>query len=176
MVLQVGNNSYSNIGRMFGQLNAPEAYDARKAAVAPVGEDGAEAVDRVSLSPLAPRPLPARLLEEAVDAGRTLASGGKIRPEKVERMREDRIFAAVSALAAIGLDDVQGLPKISWPGGLPAPSGEEMEAARRRLAQRLAGVEQAEDPAAAQRERAELWRKAVKWNLAGLTIGNAAPA
>ena len=173
MVLQVGNNSFSNIGRMFGQLSASEAYGGRKAASIGAGDDEAAPIDRVSLSSQAPRPLPARLLEEAVDAGRSLAAAGRMRPEKMERLREDRILAAVSVLAAIGLDDMHGLPRISWPGGLPAPTGEEMETARRRLAQRLTEVELAADPAAAQRDRAELWRRSAKLDLSSLNVGGA---
>jgi hypothetical protein len=167
MSVQVGSNGFSNIGRMFGRLNAPGLYGMQKSAAAGVIDDGAESVDRVSLSSQAPKPLPARLLEDALIVGNELANGGRLPLEKVEQLREDRVFAAVSALAAMGAGDAVEARALdfAWPGGLPAPTSEEMEAARRRLAQRLQNLELAGDPGAAQSGRAELWRKVAKRDL-----------
>ncbi len=156
---QINNNSFTNIGRMFARRNVPEVYGFAKAAATADPEAIQEQVDRVSLSPLAPRPLPARLLEEAMDTGRLMNDGKKLPADRVERIREDRVFAAVSALAAIGeTGEETGSPR-SWPVGLPAPTSEEMEVARRRLAQRLRGVDQAEDPTGVQMGRVELLQR-----------------
>ncbi len=164
---QINNNSFSNIGRMFARRNVPEAYGFAKAAGTADLEAAPEQIDRVSLSPLAPRPLPARLLEEALDSGRTLGQGKKLSADRVEKLREDRVFAAVSALALVGeTGEETGMTK-AWPAGLPAPTPEEMDAARRRLAQRPRQVDEAEDPEAVRTGRLELLRRIGRRNFGG---------
>ncbi|MDR1535526.1 MAG: hypothetical protein LBU64_10600 [Planctomycetota bacterium] len=167
MSVQIGGGVFSNIGRMFGRLNAPEVYGNGKSREIEPESATAGGIDQVNLSSLAPKPLSARLLEEAVAAGREL-NRGRVSPGNGERLREDRVFAAVSTLAALGFDEIKG-SELSWPGGIPVPTREELEAARRRLAQRLDSPEQAENREAAGRIREELWRK-----VAGLDLSETA--
>lgn len=153
MSAQIGNHNFTNIGRMFARQNVPAVYGQQKAAVTADDEAVSGAVDQVSLSPFAPRPYAAKFFEDAVRVGRSIGNDGRLSPGTSERLREDRVFAAVSALAIVGEDGTGGR---SWPGGIPTPTPEELEAARRRLAQRLDNPAEAEDPAAAQRDRLSL--------------------
>jgi hypothetical protein len=109
-------------------------------------------MDSVTLSSRAPRPLTAGFLEQAMATGRDLGAGGGISSESEMRLREDRIFAAVSALAMFGYtgDETEA---IIWPGGVPAPTGEELEVARRRLAQRPQQLDEADNPTEVQNDR-----------------------
>lgn len=159
MSAQINNNAFANIGRMFARQNVPALYGGQRSAGLAKADAASEPVDKVSLSALAPRPLSARFLEDAAETGRVLGEGGKLSADRMERLREDRVFSAMTVLAAVG-EDGSGMeiPR-AWPGGLPAPTSEEMEAARRRLAQRLHGVELADNPAGVQETRLELLRK-----------------
>ncbi|MCL2001204.1 MAG: hypothetical protein FWG74_07195 [Planctomycetes bacterium] len=163
---QVNNNIFSNLGRMFAKRNVPEAYSLTKAAGTADPESPSGQIDQVSLSPFAPRPLPARLFEEALDSGRLMGQGKKLPDGLQKRIREDRIFAAVSALAAIGETGEETGMTRAWPAGLPVPTPEEMEMARRRLTQRFWQLDQAEAPAAAQQQRVELLNRIGQRNFA----------
>ena len=167
MSAHVNNNSFGNIGRMFARQNMPILYDAKKTAETASADATAETVDNVSLSPQAPRPLSAKLVEEAVDSARVVGGGGKLSSDKVENLRQDRILQAVFALAAMdGGGDAASLPR-SWPAGLPAPTREEMEIARRRLTQRLHSVDTADNPESTQQARLDLLRKIGKRDFSG---------
>ncbi len=121
------------IGRMFARHNVPALYAKQKAAPPEEPQVEDKRVDQVSLSPQAPKPLAGNLIREAFAAADALASGGGVSEEETTRLREDRVFAAVSALALLGYDRGE---QAFWPGGIPAPTKAELEAARRRLAQR----------------------------------------
>lgn len=158
MSAQVNNNNFTNIGRMFARQNVPGVYGRQKIASEAGAEVPPEQVDRVSLSPFAPRPLNASLVRDAFAAAKTMETGGRLSQAQGERLREDRIFAAVAALATLGGDDVEPMRR-NWPGGLPVPSSEELEVARRRLAQRLDQVDEVEDGAVVQEERVGLLQR-----------------
>lgn len=160
MSTQVHNYSFSNIGRMFARQNVPSVYGLQKNASGAEAEETAGVVDSVSLSPYAPKPLAADLFRDAVAAGRDISSGGGLSGDQLARLREDRVFTAVSALSLLG-DDGEGatVPR-DWPGGIPAPTAEELEAARRRLAQRLRFDDSSDRSVdALQRERIALLEK-----------------
>ncbi len=155
MAVTVAPYAFGNVGRMYARQNVPALYNRQKTVPGAGADDAPQSVDKVTLSANAPRPLTADYLEQAMSAGQTLAAGGEPSAETTERLREDRIFAAVSALAMMGHSGEKGEP-VSWPGGLPAPSAEELEVARRRLAQRPQRLEDAADPAAVQHGRLTL--------------------
>jgi hypothetical protein len=168
MSARVGDKNFSNIGSMFARLNMPEIYGkAKPGTTAPVPvPDGNGSVDQVKLSPQVPKPLPARLFEEAAGTGRELSRGERLTTKTMARLREDRVFAAVSALSAMVENgtEILNLDELDWPGGVPVPTREEMEMARRRLAQRLKDIDAAGNPDAARREREELWFRVAKKN------------
>ncbi len=154
MSAQIQHYGNGSIGRMFARQNVPSVYGKQKQnAEAPAAEEDGALVDRVSLSPDAPKPLDAAFMEDAFRAGETIASGGALSGEDSERLRMDRVFAAVSALSLLGKD---GEGAVSWPGGFPVPSQAELEAARRRLAQRPQNTEQAANPSHVQAARQEI--------------------
>lgn len=158
----VNNSNYGSIGRMFARQSAPVAYGAQKGARSAQADVVEGQVDMVSLSPLAPRPLSASFLEDALDTAKTLDEGGRLSADRMTKLREDRVFTAMAALAAVGEDDADAVLPRNWPAGLPAPTRDEMEAARRRLAQRLRNVDQAADPEQLQQSRLDLMRKVGK--------------
>jgi len=131
------------IGRLTGNQEARQQYKPRsgvgQAEPLPV-TDG----DVVDLSSNAPQPLPARLVEEARAAADRILQGEPLSSAQEERLREDRVFAAVVALQTFA-----GQPegKIAWPGGLPVPTRAEMEEALRRVHQRIIDPETARIPA-----------------------------
>lgn len=165
----VHDYSFSNIGRMFARQNVPSIYGAHKGAAAVQAEEAGGVTDSVSLSPFAPKPLDAVLLRDALTAGKNLSSGGKLPEEEMERLREDRVFAAVSALALMGDDGETGTVPREWPGGIPAPTQGEMEEARRRLSQRVQNAEAAENVEQLQQDRLTLLEKLGKRSFAPLT-------
>ena len=158
------NNNYGNIRRMFARQNVGSVYGAQKSASGLKADEEAAQVDKVSLSAFAPRPLNADFLEDAMAAGKTLQDGGKLSAADQDRLREDRVFAAVTALALLGYDEETGTAR-SWPGGLPSPSAAELEEARRRLAQRPRDTEAAQDYKQVQRDRLDLMQKVGKKDL-----------
>lgn len=171
MTVQVASHNFSAIGRMFARQNVPAVYGRQKAAGSVDMESGAQAVDSVDLSSFAPKPLSGEMFSDAMDTGRVINGGGRLSTDRMEKLREDRIFSAVSALAAMGLEgENEGLPA-SWPAGLPAPTKEEMEEARRRLAQRLQHDEMGADTADLQRERATLLDKVRKSDFSAFSSG-----
>lgn len=154
MALQVSGNNAGVIGRMFARQNVNEIYGRQKGVTETLDEKSADRLDRVDLSPLAPKPLDASLVEDASGAAAKLTSGKKLTSGEEDALREDRVFATVTTLMALGVDDESRLP--GWPVGLPTPSREEMETAYRRISQRLKNVEGAVNPDVAQRGRSEL--------------------
>lgn len=162
MSAQIGNHAFGTIGRMFARQNVPTVYARQRSAGDAAGVEASDStMDSVSLSAFAPKPLDAADLESAMEYSGYLSGGGKgmAAAPAEERLREDRIFAAVSALAAMGVngEDLE-LPD-RWPGGIPVPTREELEVARRRLSQRLQNVDQASDPEKVQLDRTELVEK-----------------
>lgn len=153
MALQVTGGNAGVIGRMFAKRNVQEIYSKQKGAAGETDERMIEAVDTVDLSPFAPKPLAASLFESASGTAAKLTSGASLSPGEVSTLREDRVYAAVAALIAMGTDSESRLP--GWPGGLPTPSRYELETAYRRLSQRLENVEATNDPEATQRGRME---------------------
>lgn len=159
MSLQVSGGDAGVIGRMFARRNIQDLYTRKRPAVEAAEEMGAAPVDRVDLSPQAPRPLSASYVESAAGTAQKLAGRGKLTSDETQSLREDRVFAAISTLIAVGADPDGGAGLKGWPGGIPAPTGAEMEAAYRRLAQRLDRVDDASDPETAKRGRSAVLEK-----------------
>lgn len=172
MSVQVHNNFHGGIGRMFARQNVSALYEGAKSREAAAPEAGAGILDKVSLSGQVPRPFEARFLEEAADAGRRMGRGGALSGDELARLREDRVFGAMSVLAAIGDDGSPESLKRSWPGGLPTPTREELEAARRRLAQRLDGLDGTDDSARVQDTRLRLLERIGRRDLGEIAMGD----
>lgn len=173
MAIQVNGSNPGVIGRMFARQNVTEVYGRQKTAVAEAEEGSAATVDKVDLSPLVPKPLSAAYVEDAYATAEKLGQGGKLAANEAEALREDRVYAALTALMALGGDsDAQ---QLKWPGGLPAPTREEMQAAYRRLSQRLDKLDEAGDPEQAQLSRIKTLEGMRKTDMGELadTIGNA---
>jgi len=100
-------------------------------------------VDVVELSEAAPRPVDVDFLRDADLVAGKLAGAGDLTGREKTRMREDRVFAAMSALLLVGAYE-SGYPA-KWPGGLPTPSPEEVQEAYRRLSQRLMRLDSVRD-------------------------------
>lgn len=168
--MAAGVNYYTNgnIGRMFARQNVPSVYGRQKAAGSAELQEEIKRVDQVSFSAQAPKPLTADFIQDALDAGDAIASGKSLSEEDATRLRLDRVFAAVSALALLGYDGEQ---PAEWPGGLPAPTREELEAARRRLAQRPQNLEELSEPELVQNRRIELMEKITRRDLGQATLG-----
>ena len=159
MPVQIDNSNFSGVGRMFARNNVTALYDRQKGADNPV-EDALQGVDRLELSQWAPRPLGSSLFTDSLKTAQSLTNGSTLSEQDMGRLREDKVFSAVTALAAMGMEDADRLPR-AWPGGLPAPSSAELAEARRRLAQRLrmdTATEAASEPAL-QQQRRELYDK-----------------
>lgn len=170
MAVQVGNYAFTNVGRMYARQNVPSVYNRQQTAGKAAAEESVQSMDQVTLSAQAPRPLTGDFLEQAMAAGRALGSGGELSEESEERLREDRIFTAVTALAMMGYSG-EDAAYANWPGGIPAPSREELEVARRRLAQRPQQLQDASNPTEVQNERLTLLERLGKRDvsvLAGL--------
>jgi hypothetical protein len=166
MSVQINNQNFTSLGRMFAKQNVPAVYGRQQFAGADEPERAIERVDQVSLSGMAPKPLTASLFQEAVDTGRMLSSGEPLPEGRMDRLREDRVLSAMSALALLGEDGENGLT-FSWPGGLPSPTREEMSTARKRLSQRLEFDEAAGDPDEIQYDRMELLKRLRESDKAG---------
>lgn len=134
----------SLIGRLFGHLALPQLYSQPEGQSAKEKTGVARAIDRVELSTAAPQPLEAKLFEEAQTLARKLANGDSLTAAEQTRLREDRVFAAMVALTALGTEETA--PFFRWPGGLPAPTKDELAAAYRRIRQRPRNLEDVRDP------------------------------
>lgn len=156
MAMQVGERLGVNLGLMYARQSAPTAYTRRQtdSTTQRAGAgNGSEGVDSVVLSRNVPRPISAADFVEALETGQSLADDESLSSGQKSKMREDRVFAALVALTLVG-EDASG-----WPGGLPQPTREEVAEARRRLSQRLDGLESVEDAESARQGRVELLRR-----------------
>ena len=168
MSLEVNNGNAGVIGRMFARQNVQGLYGKQKTAVDAVDEKNPAAVDRVDLSPFAPKPLAASMVELAAETAQKLNTTGRLTSDETEALREDRVYAAIATLIASGVNSRAGSTLKGWPGGIPAPTSAEIEAAYRRLSQRLDRVEDAENPDSAQRTRTSVLEKARNINFGEL--------
>lgn len=173
MAFEVANNAFGNIGRMFARQNVSAVYGRQKSSAQAEDEEAVAGVDRVTLSSSAPQPLSADLLEDAMSTAKTVGEGGKLSKDSEQRLREDRVFRAVSTLAMIYKDETQ-LGNRGWPGGLPQPTAEELEAAKKRLSQRLRNLDTAADPEQAQNDRMALFDRIRNRNVGDVSAANSA--
>jgi hypothetical protein len=104
--------------------------------------------------PAAPKPIDATWLEFAREAAVDLVSAEEVPVMALERLRTDRAFAAVVALAALRLDPQAAARH--WPAGIEPPEVEELSTALRRLDVSLSGLERAENPVQLRRFRTSL--------------------
>ncbi len=153
MALQVNGGNPGMIGRMFARQNVTDLYSRQKSVDSAKNEKTNQAMDRVDLSPFAPKPLEASVVEDSGLTAEKINKGTKLTSEEMESMREDRVFAALTTLIAVGADPNTKL--LGWPGGLPAPTQDEMHAAYRRLTQRMDRVDDTADPEKTIRVRSE---------------------
>lgn len=168
MSVSINNNYTGNIGRMFARQNVTSLYSAQKNTATQEVNRSRETGDTVSLSQFAPKPLTTSFLQEAMDAGKAMASGDDLNQSTEGRLREDRIFAAVTALALLGYDESQG--KLAhWPGGFPAPTAEEIDVAKRRLSQRPYASDESADTETAQNDRLDLLERLGQRDTAQMT-------
>lgn len=93
------------------------------------------APDQVELSPQAPQPFTVEELSRLREDGHALQAGESLSAASIRRLRQSRVHVAVLALDALGASP-DGWPR-RWPPGLPRPTAQELEAAYRRLAQRV---------------------------------------
>ncbi len=168
MSANITNQYPGAVGRMFARQSAPTVYGAQKKAGEMETEDANAIRDSVSLSPLAPKPLTTGFLESAFAAGKTMTDGASLASDSKTRLREDRVFAAVSALTLAGYSQENPMP--GWPGGIPTPTREELEAARRRLAQRPTDSGDAGNAQAVLDNRIELLQRVGKTDLSSLAF------
>lgn len=171
MSAQITNQYPGTIGRMFARQSVPAVYGAQKAAAEMDAEETKEIRDSVSLSAMAPKPLTTGFLEQALSTGKSLGEGSALSTDTTNRLREDRIFAAVSALALVGHS--QENPVSGWPGGIPTPTREELEAARRRLAQRPNDSGDADNTESVLNQRIDLLRQIGKSDFSSLAFAAA---
>ncbi len=80
---------------------------------------------------------------------------GRLTSDEESNLREDRVYAAITVLIAMGTD-TEDATLSGWPGGLPAPTREELETAYRRLSQRLQNIDDANNPALANQSRLDV--------------------
>ncbi len=100
------------------------------------------------------KPIDAVWLELAREGAVDLVSAEEVPVLTLERLRTDRSFAAVVALAALRLDPQSAARH--WPAGIEPPAEHELSAALRRLGVSLSGLERAENPARLRRFRTGL--------------------
>lgn len=153
MALQVNGGNPGMIGRMFARQNVSDVYSRQKNVDSGNNEKTNSAMDRVDLSSLAPKPLDASVVEDSGSTAEKINKGTRLTSEEEANLREDRIYAALTTLMAVGADPETQL--LGWPGGLPAPTKDEMQAAYRRLTQRMDRVDDAQDPEKTLRMRSE---------------------
>ncbi|MBN2711506.1 MAG: hypothetical protein JXR97_03600 [Planctomycetes bacterium] len=131
------------IGRLFGNNSVAQAYSpaTRKA----VGGESSRAsgMDIVELSPHAPRPLDSREVEDVNSVANKFNSGETLSGAETEKLRQDRVFTALAVLAALSKGNGES-PK--WPGGFPEPTAAELDAAYRRLAQKMTNLDSVRNP------------------------------
>lgn len=113
--------------------------------------------DRVQLSSGVPRPLAAKVLEEADLLASKLESGGKLKQKDTDALREDRVFAALVAMRL--MENSSGQARAMWLGGIPSPTKSEIDEAYRRLTQRLVEPAEVEDAASSNNMRIDLLEK-----------------
>lgn len=147
----VGVGQY--LGGMFGRQPAAQKVAQAAGAVAQIARKITEGGDIVELSSNVPQPLEAATLEAAGVVAQKLRAGQPLSTREMNRLRNDRVFAALTVLngAAVGGGTFQ-----HWPGGIPAPTGDELDEAYRRLSQRLVGNDYARDPEALNALRVEI--------------------
>jgi len=139
--------SDSLIGRMFARTESASMY-ARQKNADPSRNETIEATsqggDRVELSANVPRPLDARIVEEAIKVAQRMMSGQALSPSQSQRMREDRVFASLTSLFAAGAN--KGRLAGAWlDGNAETPTGSELESTYNRLSQRVAEMDLAAD-------------------------------
>lgn len=168
MSLQVTGAGAGSVGRMLARRTLPEAYAKRQSGGGESAAETAATLDVVSLSAAVPKPFASADMEDAMATAKTAADGGRLSGTESGKLREDRVFAALTYLLAMDYNGEGQVP--GWPGGLPSPTAEEMRAAQRRLSQRLT-VPDSDDEGAreAVRERERLLDRLKSPGTAGLT-------
>lgn len=121
--------------------------------------------DKVQLSAGVPEPVEAETLETADRLAQDIVEKGKTARKDTERLREDRVLAALTGMRLMQQTTVD-LEEV-WVGGLPQPTQEEMQEAYRRLSQRLSSPEEVKDPAAQNNLRVELREYFRSYDFAG---------
>ena len=110
--------------------------------------------ETVSISDLVPKPLAAKELEVAESLASKLEGSGILKVREEDKLREDRILAAIVGMRLIqqGAGDLDK----RWIGGLNPPSEKELDAAYRRLTQRVSSPAEVKDPESVRQMRLEL--------------------
>ena len=110
--------------------------------------------ETVQFSELVPKPLKAKTLEDADYLSSRIADKRILKSKDEKELREDRIFAAIVGMRLMQQSG-EDVPK-RWVGGFDKPSDQELEAAYRRLTQRVSSPHEADDPEYIHNMRVEL--------------------
>jgi hypothetical protein len=92
--------------------------------------------DQVELSSGVPTGFTLREMDEADRLADHFETGKAVSWRDENRLRQDRVFTALAALVLL-YKNSSGAAGSAWPGMLPRPSAAELEAAYRKLSQRL---------------------------------------
>ena len=110
--------------------------------------------ETVSISDLVPKPLSAKKMENAQTMAEKLRDGDILTVREEDNLREDRILAAIVGMRLI--QQGEGVLEKRWIGGMNPPTEEELDAAYRRLTQRVSSPSEAENPESVRQFRLEL--------------------
>lgn len=103
----------------------------------------ASTYETVRFSELVPKQIKAKKLEDADYLAARIDSGRKLSGKDEKDLREDRIFAAIVGMRLMQQSG-EDVPK-RWIGGFDQPTDQELEAAYRRLTQRVSNPDEVED-------------------------------
>ena len=110
--------------------------------------------ESVQLSKLVPKQLPAKTLETADELSKKIGNGDVLSFKDETSIREDRVLAAIVGMRFMQ-NNVDNIDK-RWVGGLNPPTDAELDAAYRRLTQRVSSPDEVEDPEYIHNMRIEL--------------------
>ena len=110
--------------------------------------------ETVQFSKLVPKQLPAKKLETADILSKKINNGELLSFKEESSIREDRVLAAIVGMRFMQ-NNVNNIDK-RWVGGLNPPTDAELDAAYRRLTQRVSSPEEVDDPDYIHNMRVEL--------------------
>lgn len=138
MTVRLGDYSFSG-GHASAQANVPTARNAIRQATSTetAEQQSSQAGDTVTLSSRTNRAAVTEIPRQTLAAwrARSMTRNENSTAGDKQVVREERICAVMSVLSTMGYTGEENIPP-TWPGGLSAPSSEELAIAGRRLALR----------------------------------------